>query len=343
MNARNDILVFFNESDPDVQLPHPWDVKNISMSAFWPPTDWTFRLLHKSFIPLFHKAVDDAMYDFAHKLLRTYREFEDVLPGEIELVFRNEIFGVTPTIGGTYLSIAFKSNITVNKSNHKKFYRRISSVVSPLGDFDYCLAAEYVSSVLDLLGKGNYLDGEVAPEIWGFKTNQIREWFDIYPELANRYPGEKEVVIECKVTRFVNIIDITQKGATQNYLQMQYPYHCEAREKEYADVFLHADIFLRASYELKCKEEAFIGHISYSQLYLFREMPVLPNSKRELLKQHIDAYASFFTEKELLSPGIKIYPNRHQEHTFVGGYMKDEEICFYFEEKRDSTRKNKRN
>ena len=30
-NLANKIMVFFNESDPDVQIPHPWDIMNVTL------------------------------------------------------------------------------------------------------------------------------------------------------------------------------------------------------------------------------------------------------------------------------------------------------------------------
>jgi len=331
-NVNNLILVFFNESDPDVQLPHPWDIKNLTMGGIFAPTTWVQSTLHKHFIPTFHRVVDDAMYDFAHNLLRTYRYIEDVFPHDIDLIFRNDILSVTPTVGGMYLTIAFKTNITVNNYIHKKMYRKMNGTIVPKGDFDYCLAAQLVPDVMDALGKGGYYDSDVPGSLWGFSTETVREFFDIMPTLHERYTGDETFAIHCQNSRFETVNDITQRDSEYPVPQLQNPQYCFIYVVSTGEYFLLVDIFMRFYYEMKCKEEAFYGHILYAELYNYKTLPVLPESKRLLLEPHLKSFVDFFHDSELISPGVKVVPNRHDDLKFDWAYIMKDEICFYYKE-----------
>ena len=334
-NINSEILVLFNESDPDVLIPHPWDIRNMTVtSTLFAPTAWAQRMLHKNFIPLFHKVVDDSMFDFAHKLLRTYRYIEDIFPHDIDLVFRNDILSVTPTVGGNYLSIAFRTNITVNQYIFKRVHRRMRGEVVPKGDFDYCLSAQLVPDVMDALGKGGYYDSELPPSLWGFETDKIREFFNILPSLQERYTGDEPFAIHCQSSRFETVNDITQKDLSNPLLQLQNPNYCFIYVSSTGEYFLMVDIFMRFYYEMKCKDESFYGHILHAQVYGFNTLPSLPESKRRIVDDHLQKYISFFHDSELISPGIRVMPNRHEELAFEWAYMMPEEICFYYKEKR---------
>ena len=338
-NVNNLILVFFNESDPDVQIPHPWDIKNLTLSSLFKPTTWVLSLLHKSFIPHFHKAVDDSMYDFAHNLLRTYRYIEDVFPHDIDLIFRNDWISVKPTVNGDYFTISFKTNITVNGYVHRKMYRTMNGTVAPRGDFDYCLASQLVPDVMDALGKGNYYDSDVPASLWGLDTNTVHEFFGILPGLRNTYTGMEEVLIHCQISRSLTVNDVTTRGEEQPPLELQLPEHCTFTVMTSGDTFLTTEIIMRFYYECKCKDRDFYGHVSYSRLYEFKELPSLPGQRRALFEIMAHTYAGFFSESELISPGIRVSPNREKELVFEWAYMGLEEICFHYGEVRPSTSK----
>lgn len=338
-NINSLIHVFFNESDPDVQIPHPWDVKNLTLSSLFKPTAWVTSLLHKSFIPHFHKAVDDSMYDFAHNLLKTYRYIEDVFPHDIDLIFRNDWISVTPTMKGAYLTIAFKTNITVNGYVHRKMYRTMNGTVAPRGDFDYCLASQLVPDVMDVLGKGGYYDSDVPTSLWGLETDLVKEFFDILPSLRDRYKGHEEIAIHCQISRFYAVNDVTSRKDELPPLELQLPEHCMFYVKETGDFFLVVEIILRFYYEMKCKDRDFYGHVSYSRLYDFKEVPILPAQRRSRFEEMAHTYAGFFSESELISPGIRVSPNREKELIFEWAYMGWEEICFHYGEVRPITPK----
>ena len=335
-NLRSEILVFWNESDPDVQLPHPWDICNITIHPnMFGPKDWIKSMLHKEFIYDFHNAVDRAMDDFAHNLLKTYRRIEDIFPDEnIDLVFYNDVYNVQPAVNGNYLSISFRTNMTVNGDVHKKIFREMNSSVVPQGDFDYCLAAELVPDVLDAMGKGGYNDVVVSPEAWGFKTNTVQEFFNILPSLKEKYLGDEEYVIHCQYSREETVNDVTQIEWMDPLLELQSPMHCYLFTIVDSNFFLVVDIFMRFYYELKCKNESFYGHVRSAAIKSFRSLPQLPEKKHEILEEHVLIYTFSFNDKELLSPGIKVLPNRKDELIFDWAYTKSEEICFYYREKR---------
>ena len=333
-NVDNLILVLFNETDPDVQIPHPWDIKNMTHTGLWPPSSWIKSMLHTHFIPVFHKIVDDSMYDFAHKLLHSYRYIEDIFPEDIDLVFRNDIISVTPTVGGQYLTIAFKTNITVNNYIHKNMHRLMNGTVVPRGDFDYCLASQLVPDVMDAMGKGGYHDSDVSPLLWGFNSSEIREFFDIMPSLRERYIGNEEFNLHCQSSRFETTNDITRKKDDNAPLQLQFPNYCYGHVLSSGEYFVVVDVFTRFYYEMKCKDEGFYGHVLFAELYGFKTVPVLPEDRRRLLESHLKNFVGFFTDSELLSPGIKILPNRHNELIFDWAYIMADEICFYYKEKR---------
>ena len=333
-NTRNEILVFWNESDPDVQLPHPWDIKNLTLSTWIQPTSWVTTLLHTKFIHDFHTAVDDAMYDFAHNLLKTYRYIEDIFPDDIDLVFRNEILSVQPTVGGAYLTIAFKTNITVDMSIHKKMYRKVLGTVVPKGNFDYCLAAQLVPDVMDALGKAGYYDEEIDYKTWGFASDKVKEFFDIFPVLREKYSGSETFAIHCQSSRTDTTNDVTQREWEDPLLELQHPVYCFVYVADTGEYILIADIFFRFYYELKCKVDAFYGHVRAAALKGFRTTPILPESRRLLLEEHLQTYTTHFYDRELVSPGIKVTPNREKELIFDWAYTMSEEICFYYKEKR---------
>jgi hypothetical protein len=330
-NVRSEILVFWNESDPDIQLPHPWDIKNLEMEGVYAPKEWVQTALHKSFIPHFHDAVDKSLDPFAHNLLKTYRIIEDVLPGDYDLIFGNNIMAMRPSVGGTYFSIAFKSNITVNKGIHKKFYRRMNGKIDPQGDFDYCLASQYVPDVFDALGKGRYFNGLVFHQMWGFDTDKVKEWCDILPAVCNQYNKEDTFEIHCDVSETTTVNDLGFRYEGPLYNRLQLPQNCRIHVPGNPS-FLVVDVFLKFYYEMKCTNQAFIGHVTFSFLGGFRTATPLPEGKMHMLEAHLNAYAGQFTEQELLSPGIKVTPNRPHEVNFTLCYQNEDEICFYYDE-----------
>lgn len=333
-NVKSVIYVFWNESDPDVQLPHPWDVRNLQLTGSFAPTTWVQQLIHKMFIPVFHQVVDKAMDPFAHNLLKAYRFIEDIFPDDYDLVFRNEILSVAPTVGGDYFSIAFKTNITVNQHIHKKFFRRMTGIVAPRGDFDYCFSSEMVPNVLEAMGKGKYYNMEVPYEFLDFKTNKTKEWCDILPTECKYYPPEAEFQIHCTASTAHTVNDLGKREDSY-FNQLQEPMDCRVTVPGYLGELLDAELFFRFYYEMKCKEKAFIGHISAAELYSFRTPIPLAESKRKLLEERLSFFASHFNEVELISPGIMIIPNRHTELNFTFAYINTDEICFYYDELRD--------
>jgi len=337
-NVNNEILVLWNETDPDVKLPHPWDIKNMTLTSFIKPTSWITSLLHKEFIKDFNDAVDHAMDGFAHNLLRTYRRIEDVLPDDVDLVFYNDILSVQPTVGGTYFSIAFKTNITVNGNIHKKFYRRMNSSVVPQGDFDFCFAGELVPDVMDVLGKGGYYDKEVDPLTWDFKTREVQELFYFMPSLRERFKGTEEFSIFCMSSRYETINDLTQRELPDPLPELQNPVYCLLHIKSTGEYLFVVDIYARFFYELKPTSEGFFGHVRSVSLKDIQVVPPLPISKKEKLGEHVKAYLLYtFFDKELLSPGITVKPNRLNELVFDFAYFQDEAVCLYYNENRTAS------
>jgi len=340
-NVNNEILVFFNESDPDIAIPHPWDIKNLTLASWSAPTKWVHDTLHKHFIPVFHKVVDDSMWDFAHLLLRTYRRIEDVFPHDVDLIFMNDIISVKPTVGGNYLSIAFKTNITVNNYIHKKMYRRMNGTVVPRGDFDYCFAAQLVPDVLDALGKGGYYDSEVPYWLWGFNEENMTEIFNIMPNLRTKYFDNDTFGAHCQSTRFETVLDLDLvREFIDPPLALQNPTYCFFYAHRTGEYFLLVDIFLRTYYEMKATNQSYIGHIPYCMAYSFRTLPELPEVKKNLFGKYVDNFAAFFSESEMLSPGIKVVPNRHLQLNYTDAYITDDEICFYYNEIKPVVRNN---
>jgi len=341
-NVRNEILVFWNESDPDVLIPHPWDIKNLYLSSWFPPTNWITSILHNQFVKDFHVVVDRAMDDFAHNLLRTYRRIEDYFPHRVELVLFNDIISANSTVDGKYFSIAFKTDITVDRYVKKPMYRRMNGTVVPRGNFDYCFSAQLVPDVMDAMGKGAYYDKEVPVDVWGFGSDEIREFFNIVPSLREKYDPHDKFAISCMSSRFETINDITQRTLPAPLLQLQYPAYCMTLTRKDGRIFLIIDVFARFYYELKAKIDekntteppVYYGHVRASTLGGFTVSPSLPENKKNLLLDHVLAYVGSFFDQELVSPGLSLRPNRESELQYASAYIMDEEICFYFNEKR---------
>ncbi len=333
-NIRSEILVFFNDTDPDVQIPHPWEVKNMTMSSTLASESWAQSMLQSQFVPVFHTTVDMAMDDFAHNLLRTYRHVEDIFPGDIDLVFHNELMHVQPSAGNMYMSIAFKMDVEVNKHIHKRMFRKINGTIRPQGDFDYCLPAELIPTVLDALSKGGYYDAEVPAVLWGFATDQMKELFQIIPSLKQKYTETEQFVINCAGGRLETVNDITQRDLPQPLLQLQKPEDCYIYAPSTGESFLVMKLFLRFYYEMQCDNESYYGRVMGAQLYSYHSVPELPVTRALALERHLKIYADLFSNTKLASPGIKILPNRHYEVRFDWAYPDREEICFYYREMR---------
>ena len=184
------------------------------------------------------------------------------------------------------------------------------------------------------MGKGGYNDVVVSPEAWGFKTNTVQEFFNILPSLKEKYLGDEEYVIHCQYSREETVNDVTQIEWMDPLLELQSPMHCYLFTIVDSNFFLVVDIFMRFYYELKCKNESFYGHVRSAAIKSFRSLPQLPEKKHEILEEHVLIYTFSFNDKELLSPGIKVLPNRKDELIFDWAYTKSEEICFYYREKR---------
>ncbi len=334
-NVNSEILVFFNESEPDVQIPHPWEVKNLTMSSWFPETDWVQSMLHTHFVPVFHAAVDKSMDDFAHNLLRTYTYFEDVFPRDIDLVFRSRLVRVQSSMKGSYFSLAFRTNITVNKNLHRYVSRKINGTIAPLGDFEYCLPAEMIPDVLDVVGKAGYYNAEIEPEKWGFASNNIKELYNIVPSLEKKYAPTTEFGISCSKGLLDGVLDLTQRDLQEPYLELQDPNLCFIYIKSNGDYVLLLDVFMRYAYEMICRVDAsYYGHIRVSQLYDFRSTPLLPVAKHAIMEQHLKNFSEMYQESALLSPGIKVLPNRNSEVKFVSAHIQAEEICMFYKETR---------
>jgi len=335
-NLNNEILVLFNETDPDVKITHPWDIVNITLTGtLYRPSSWIKTIMHKEFIHEFDKVVDKSLDNFAHELLKTYRYIEDKFPDDnIDLIFRNDILSVTPTVGGKYLSIAFKTNMTVNGYVHKKMYRKVNSTVIPQSNFDICMNAELVPDVMDIMGKGGYHDREVDPRQWSFNSDEMREVFNILPNLEEKYNPTDKFIITCQCSRFETVNDMTQRQLLEPLLELQNPIYCMFRALKDDNFFLIVDIFFREYYELKNKQDVFYGHVRSIGMKDYRTTPSLPENRKQILTEHVISYMYTFFDTELLSPGLRVIPNRHNEVVYQWGYLKEEEICFYYKENR---------
>lgn len=338
INMANRIYVFFNETHPDVQLPHPWDVDQIRLSwALFPPTQWIEEVLEKRFIHEFHQVVDDAMFDFAQKLLATYEYVEDVFEDDLDLVYRNRIMDVEATVDGTYMSIGFATNMTANGHlGHyvRKMYRWMEGSVAPLGDFSLCLSAELLPDSLDVLSRAGYHNMTMTPDVWGFANNTVSVLFEIMPALKEEYLGKEELMIDCKIPLKATINDITQRGAHDTYLQIQFPAFCvfKVEKKDKINEVLLVDVYTKISYKMNGEDESYKAEAIKSELYDFTETPKLPGNKRNILHIHVLTFSLLFSDGEMIGAGIKVVPNRRDQLKFVGFEPRKEEICFWYDE-----------
>jgi hypothetical protein len=334
-NEAKKIYVFFNETHPDIQLPHPWDVTSIKLtSRLISPKKWIEELLESKFIYEFHKVVDDAMFDFADKLLHTYEYIEDVFDDDYDLVFTNSILQVKPTVDNSYISIGFETNITVRNHYQRKMYRRITGSVVPLGDFSFCLSAEILPDSLDVLGKAGYHELDYPPIFWDFDNNTVSTLFTIMPALSKTYSGDEEYVISIRVSSQETINDITQRGSAYTYLEMQYPFFCQFRILESGDTPLIVNVYSRFMYLMNGTNQTYNADIGTVELYGFSEYPSLPDAKKMVLSGHVHSFVKIFEHKSVLAPGVKVVPNRKDQLKFVNYYAAKEEICFGYNEER---------
>ena len=334
-SVSNEVLVFFNESYPDVQIPHPWDVMNITLPwNIFSPSSWVESLLEAKFINEFHRIVDEAMFDFGKNILKPYVYVEDIFPHDIDLIFENKIIAVKPALRGSYLSIAFDTNITVNKTFVRNMYRRIEGEVSGQGDFCVCMASQLTPDVIDVLGHAGFFDSKVPYYSWKFSSNTVSALFQIMPNLKNIYNGNEVFEINCAKHRFYTVNDLSLNRSTDSILEMQIPYHCTFDLADGTDRLLTVNSFLRQHYEMEAKNDSYISKGLETKAYGFNTVPKLAQLGHDLIKYHLESYAKSFYGKDLLSPGIKIIPNRRDELDFAGSFTKKDEICFYYNEKR---------
>ena len=337
-NMAEKILVFFNESDPDVQLPHPWDVTNITIPwSIFNPASSIESLLESRFINEFHRIVDESMNDFAHNLLHTYRYIEDMFENNIDLIFRNDIINVKPTVGNTYLSIGFDTNMSVNKILKKKIFRRITGTVSPAGDIDFCLAAQLVPDTMDILGKGGYYNIATLPKDFGFNNNTLWCLFEIVPGISKRYSGDDTFSIDCETSTSETVNDVTQRHSSSPVLELQNPYYCHFKVDYNGDYVLQSNIIMRFYYHMNETNEGFGAYVDYVHLLAVKTHPILPVSKHEIFMEKARIFSTKFQNKDLLSPGIKVVPNRRNELTYLRALIKSDEICFSYTENRPET------
>lgn len=331
-NEAKKIYVFFNETHPDVQIPHPWDVTNIQLTwGLFTPAEWIEELLERKFIIDFHKAVDDAMFDFAHKLLKTYEEVEDVFGDELDLVYYNTIMDVKATMGNTYMSIGFSTNITVNKKLVRKVYRVLTERVSTIGQCNICLAAELLPDSVDVLGKGGYHEQDLLPVSWGFATNTVKSLFPIMPELAERFDGNEEFKIYCRVSDGETINDITQRGSPEPFLEMQYPTICQFVADGLKDL-LTLDVFKRLAYIKNTTNGVYNGYVTNAELYGFITEPSLSPPRKMILHAYVLNFVKMYDHLDLAAPGIRVVPNRKDQLVYLGPDDRNEEICFGYAE-----------
>eukprot|EP00826_Nyctotherus_ovalis_P042260 TRINITY_DN4325_c0_g1_i9.p1 TRINITY_DN4325_c0_g1~~TRINITY_DN4325_c0_g1_i9.p1 ORF type:complete len:497 (-),score=86.22 TRINITY_DN4325_c0_g1_i9:157-1647(-) len=332
-NEAKKIYVFFNETHPDVQIPHPWDVTNIHLSwGLFTPAAWIEELLEQKFIIDFHKAVDDAMFDFAHKLLKTYEEVEDVFGDELDLVYYNTIMDVKATVANTYMSIGFATNITVNKKLVKKMYRVLTERVSPIGQCNICLAAELLPDSVDVLGKGGYHEQDLLPKAWGFATNTVESLFPILPELSQDYKGDEEFKIYCRVSSGETINDITQRGNPEPFLEMQYPTFCQFVATDRLEDLLMVDVFKRLAYIKNSTNATYNGYVTNAELYGFTTEPDLSPPRKMILHAYVLNFVKMHDHLNLAAPGIRVVPNRKDRLVYLGPDDRNEEVCFGYTE-----------
>jgi len=331
------IYVFFNETHPDVQIPRPWDIINLNIAwGLFTPKAWIRTVLEKKFIPDFHKVVDDAMDDFADKLLKAYEHVEDISE-DTDLVYHNVIIDVKATVGDSYISIGFDTKITVDDTFVRKMYRRQIESVTPLGDFRYCLAAEMFPDTLDTLSKAGYFKQQLSPKQWGFDNNTVSVLYGIIPRLHNYFLETESFNIICDISHNKPINEITYRGDEDKSLDMQYPMNCEFRGKHRDGEekgILQLDIYARFKYEMKEIERSYVGHINSTELYGFETAPKLPIINKDILGTHVKKYIQMYENTKILAPGLRIIPNRVDYLKYVRAKITNFEICFDYDEVR---------
>lgn len=334
-NTVGSIFVLFNETRPNIQIPNSWNISKITIP--WnlvSPAKWVQALLESQFLPEFAKVVDDSMFGFSHKLLAAYEQMGNAFYDGTDLVFYNFMTSVKSTVGGSYLSIAFGTNVTVNGVYTRKLYRRMTGTAIPMDDLSICFAAQLVPDTLDVLGKGGYYPMEVRPELWGFDNATLWTLFPILPSLKEVYTGDEEYLIACDISRSLSTNDLSQRGSSNPRLEFQYPLVCRFILSSTRQDLLRADLFTRMYYEMVVRDHAFFSHCIYAETYEFGTYPVLPIARREILARNIKQFTTVFNEATILSPGIKPTSIRAREMTFARSYTKQEEICFSYRENR---------
>ena len=335
-NQRNEIMVLYNETDPDVKIIPPWHVTSIEINNhIFSPKDWIKTVLEKRFIGEFDKVLDDCMFDFAHKLLYNYREINDSFPNETDLVFRNEIIDVKATKGNSYLSIGFKTNIIVDQDYTRKVIRRQQGKVAPRNDFDYCLSVQMIPDTIDLLGKSGYYNEIVPLKKWRFASNSVKELYRILPRLQEDYDPSYTFHISCKTSHTESVNDLKHKD-NPDFHKYLYPYHCYFLINEDPKLSpLNIKVYINIFYEpvVGPNEKALYANVRYAELAGFVETPALPVSKKKILSEHVEGFCGYFTDKKLASPGISVIPNRADELVWDGSYLNPEEVCYHYDEK----------
>ena len=220
-NVENDILVLFNETEPDVKIPKPWDIMSVTLPwSIFSATNWVTSLLHKNFVTEFDKVLDDAMYDFAHRLLKNYTYIEDSFPHDIDLVFNNTIYEVKPT--NYYFSIGFATKIIVNKTSTRRVMRKQLAQISPQGNFAYCLSAQLIPDTIDLLGKNGYYNEVLNEKHWGYNSNHVKELYELLPKLREETNPDDIFEIICETSSMEPVNDLGGRN-NQNRLHYIYP------------------------------------------------------------------------------------------------------------------------
>jgi len=335
-NDAEKILVFFNETHPDVHIPYLWDVKDIELSwGIFNPKEWIEKVLEDRFLTEFHEVVDDAMYDFADKLLEAYEKVEDIFGDDYDLLFYNSIMDVKATKNNSYISIGFATNITANDEFVRKMYRVMTEPVSPLGHFSYCLPAELLADSLDVLQRAGYNEMYLEGEFWGFDNSTILALLHILPSLKDEYSNETEFRISCTISPGETINEVTQGKSDNPELEFQYPIYCTfivlaTKEVEVLIVY----VYMGFKYSMMVSEEnqGYIGFADRVILKGFVEDPPLPISRRKKFNENVYSFSRMLEEGEIIAGGIKVRPNREEQLRFSKAEVKAEEICFGYDE-----------
>ena len=330
------------QSKINCRLKAKWAIKNLGLNGLHHIAyigEWMERLFPIGMEEDMRNILENVSDHVSNNLLKTYKESRTPMERDniyIVIVIKNELFSTVES--NSHIVLQFRTNITVEGFPPYNIYiwRFITPIAKGENDLEICMNYELIPDTLEILGKARYFNlplTDIFPKI-----GKVNMFAGALPVLLEMFPSEMDVNIGCTACTLYDILDLQCSSDVAMVPPDPYchlmliPINCIfATDDLVGATFISVQIFARANYYPQLTENGgFKANLSYVYLYQYIYTPALSVTAQASINSILEDIIGDLNGQEVLSPGLRVKPNRANDYSLTGRSLYEEHACWEY-------------